>query len=84
MTYEPSHKKSQMNSDFVLLYTVTLHNSKFHQICSQDHTHLTLPFLIEDVHGPAEVINGIPLYVATPFSSVNRCCIHSKEGFSEN
>lgn len=29
---------------------------------------------MEEVHGPAEVINGIPLNVATPFSSVKRFC----------
>lgn len=29
---------------------------------------------MDDVHGPPEVINGIPLKVATPLSSVKRCC----------
>lgn len=28
---------------------------------------------MEEVHGPADVIKGIPLNVATPFSSVKRC-----------
>ena len=32
---------------------------------------------IDEVHGPADVINGIPLNVATPFSSVKRCCAPS-------
>jgi len=30
---------------------------------------------MDDVHGPPEVINGIPLNVATPLSSVKRCCM---------
>ena len=30
---------------------------------------------MDDVHGPPDVINGIPLYVATPLSSVKRCCM---------
>lgn len=32
--------------------------------------HLTLALGMEDVHGPADVINGTPLNVATPLSSV--------------
>ncbi|WVZ18907.1 hypothetical protein V8G54_006229 [Vigna mungo] len=28
---------------------------------------------MDDVHGPPDVINGIPLNVATPLSSVKRC-----------
>lgn len=31
---------------------------------------------MEDEHGPEEVINGMPLNVATPFSSVKRFCTH--------
>lgn len=38
--------------------------------------HLMLAFGMEEVQGPEEVINGIPLNVATPLSSVKRCCIH--------
>lgn len=30
---------------------------------------------MDDVHGPPDVINGIPLNVATPLSSVKRCCM---------
>lgn len=33
---------------------------------------------MDDVHGPADVMNGIPLKVATPLSSVNRFCTHEK------
>ena len=33
---------------------------------------------MDDVHGPADVINGIHLNVATPFSSVKRCCSTEK------
>lgn len=36
--------------------------------------HLTVARGIEDVHGPADVMNGIPLNVATPLSSVKRFC----------
>lgn len=36
--------------------------------------HLMVALGMDDVQGPAEVINGIPLKVATPLSSVKRCC----------
>lgn len=40
---------------------------------AKDH-HLMLALEMDDVQGPAEVIKGIPLNVATPLSSVKRCC----------
>lgn len=45
------------------------------------HNHLMLPFGMEEVHGPEEVMNGMPLNVAVPLSSVKRFCTrgHSKE-----
>ena len=49
----------------ITIYTLHLH-------------HLMLPLRIDDVHGPVDVINGIPLNVAMPFSSVNRFCTHAK------
>lgn len=36
-----------------------------------------LPLGMEDVHGPEEVMKGVPLNVATPFSSVKRFCIRN-------
>lgn len=39
----------------------------------KDH-HLTVPLEMDEVQGPADVMKGIPLNVATPLSSVKRCC----------
>jgi hypothetical protein len=35
-----------------------------------------LAFGMDAVHGPPDVINGIPLNVATPLSSEKRFCAH--------
>lgn len=43
--------------------------------------YLMLALGIEDVHGPVDVMNGIPLNVATPLSSVKRCCTHRRTGY---
>lgn len=55
-----------------------MQNSESELHCSLDVIYnlhyLMLALGMDDEHGPPDVINGIPLKVATPLSSVKRCC----------
>lgn len=60
----------------VVVLTIWVVNNNERDI-SLDHFIVALE--MDDVHGPPEVINGIPLNVATPLSSVKRCCMSKIE-----